>query len=73
MIIYENTKLGFVNDVRTGCIANKVQKEFERHNIFHNNDAEYRAWANSLMHMRNVLDDDETTAYIKMIEIKTVT
>ena len=24
-----------------------------------NNDAEYRAWSNSLMFMRNVLDDDE--------------
>lgn len=59
MIIYENTKLGFVNDIRTGSIASKVQQEFEKHNIFHNNDAEYRAWANSLMYMRNVLDDDE--------------
>lgn len=58
MIIYENTKGGFINDIRSGCIANKVQSQFERHNIFHNNNAEYRAWGNSLMYMRNVLDDE---------------
>lgn len=59
MIIYENTKGGFINDIRLGSIAAKVQAEFERHNISHNNDAEYRAWGNSLMYMRNVLDDDD--------------
>jgi DUF2075 family protein len=58
MIIYENTKGGFISDVRHGNIASKVQAEFERHNICHHNDAEYRAWNNSLLYMRNVLDDD---------------
>ena len=59
MIIYENTKGGFIDDIRRGSIAHKVEMEFERHNIHHNNDAEYRAWSNSLMFMRNVLDDAE--------------
>lgn len=59
MIIYENTKGGFIDDIRRGSIAQKVEMEFERHNIHHNNDAEYRAWSNSLMFMRNVLDDAE--------------
>lgn len=59
MIIYENTRGGFINDIRTGSIATKVQNAFERHGIHHNNDAEYRAWSNSLMFMRNVLDDDD--------------
>ena len=59
MIIYENTRGGFINDIRTGSIATKVQNAFERHGIHHNNDAEYRAWGNSLMFMRNVLDDDD--------------
>ena len=58
MIIYENTKGGFVDDVRAGTIANRVQAEFERHGFLHHNDPEYRAWSNSLMFMRNVLDDD---------------
>ena len=59
MIIYENTRGGFINDIRTGSIATQVQNAFERHGIHHNNDAEYRAWGNSLMFMRNVLDDDD--------------
>lgn len=59
MIIYENTRGGFINDIRAGSIATKVQNAFERHGIHHNNDAEYRAWGNSLMFMRNVLDDDD--------------
>lgn len=58
MIIYENTKGGFVNDIRTGSIARKVELAFELHGLHHSNDAEYRAWGNSLMYMRNVLDDD---------------
>ena len=59
MIIYENTRGGFIDDIRTGSIATKVQNAFERHGIHHNNDAEYRAWGNSLLFMRNVLDDDD--------------
>ncbi len=58
MIIYENTRGGFINDIRSGTIASKVENAFELHGIHHNNDAEFRSWANSLMFMRNVLDDD---------------
>lgn len=59
MIIYENTRGGFIGDVRTGLIAAKVENAFLQHGISHHNDAEYRAWTNSLMFMRNVLDDDD--------------
>ena len=59
MIIYSNTKGGFVDDVRNGIIAKKIEEEFFKHNINHHNDGEYRAWANSLVHMRNALDDSE--------------
>lgn len=58
MIIYENTRAGFINDIRMGSIASKVEDAFEQHGMHHNNKAEYRAWGNSLMYMRNVLDDD---------------
>lgn len=58
MIIYQNTKGGFVNDVRSGSIASKVEAEFENHGFHHHNDPEFRSWSNSLMFMRNVLDDD---------------
>ena len=59
MIVYSNTKGGFVDDVRNGIIAKKITEEFNRHNVKHHNDAEYRAWSNSLVHMRNALDDIE--------------
>lgn len=59
MVIYENTKGGFVDDIKHGNIAEKIQAEFEKHHIAHNNDSEYRAWRNSLLYMRNILDDTE--------------
>ena len=59
MIIYENTKGGFVSDVRDGLIATKIEQEFKNHNISHSNDAEYRAWSNSMQYMRNVIDDND--------------
>ena len=59
MIIYKNTKTGFIDDVKTGNIADLVQRSFETHGIHHNSEGEFRAWSNSLLHMRNVLDDDD--------------
>ena len=59
MIVYSNTKGGFVDDVRNGIIAKKITEEFNKHNVKHHNDAEYRAWSNSLVHMRNALDDND--------------
>ena len=59
MIVYSNTKGGFVDDVRNGIIAKKITEEFNKHNVYHHNDAEYRAWSNSLVHMRNALDDND--------------
>lgn len=59
MIIYENTKGGFVSDVRDNLIATKIKQEFKNHNISHSNDAEYRAWSNSMQYMRNVIDDND--------------
>ena len=59
MIIYRNTKGGFVSDVRDNLIADKIEEAFFRHDLGHSNQAEYRAWANSLQYMRNVVDDPE--------------
>ncbi|MGN0188518.1 MAG: DNA/RNA helicase domain-containing protein [Candidatus Cryptobacteroides sp.] len=59
MIIYRNTKAGFVDDVRSNNIASIIEKEFELHHIPHNNDAEYRSWANSMQYLRNVVDVPE--------------
>lgn len=59
MLIYQNTKGGFVDDIRSGLISSKIEEEFSKHNINHNNNSEYRSWSNSLLYMRNVLDDEE--------------
>lgn len=59
MIVYQNTKGGFVNDVKNNMIATIIQDAFLAHNIHHSNDGEYNAWNNSLQFMRNVIDDDE--------------
>lgn len=66
MIIYANTKGGFVDDIKHGNIAEKIQAEFERHQISHHNDAEYRAWKNSLLYMRNILDDVEISDGVRI-------
>ena len=59
MIIYQNTKGGFIDDIRNGYIADKIEEEFSNHNIPHSNESEYKSWANSLLFMRNALDDNE--------------
>lgn len=57
MIIYRNTKGGFVSDVRSNMIAHKIENAFAQNGISHNNHAEFVSWANSLQYMRNVVDD----------------
>jgi len=66
MIIYENTKGGFIEDARSGEIADKVEASFLNMNLSHSNLAEYRAWANSLLYMRNLLDDDDISDDCKL-------
>ena len=66
MLIYQNNKGGFVEDVRNGYIAKKIVEAFEQHNLSHSNDAEFRAWANSLQYMRNVLDDNDISNECKL-------
>ena len=55
MLIYRATKGQFVRDVDSGHIAYKIENQFYKHGISHNNDAEYVSWENSLKAMRNVI------------------
>lgn len=55
MIIYEGTLKQFSNDVLMGIIADRIEECFLNNGFHHNNDAEYRAFNNSLMVMNNVL------------------
>ena len=66
MIIYQNTRIGFLNDVRDGLIAKKVSDQFAMHGFRHNNEAEYKAWEISLQYMRNVLDDNDIDNEVKL-------
>ena len=55
MLIYKATKGQFVRDVDSGHIAYKIENQFYKHGISHNNDAEYVSWENSLRAMRSVI------------------
>ena len=59
MIVYTATKAEFNNDVIMNTISDKVLSKLLEANINGGQDAEYRAWQNSLNFMKNVLDDDE--------------
>ena len=57
MIVYSATKLEFNNDVIMNQISDKILEKLHEANIHGGEDAEYRSWQNSLVFMRNVLDD----------------
>jgi len=58
MIIYHGTLREFSREVLMGNIADKIVECFAEHGFTHNNDAEYRAFSNSLTVMNNVLCND---------------
>lgn len=55
MIVYSGTLKQFSNDVLMGIIADRIEECFVLNGFNHNNEAEYRAFNNSLMVMNNVL------------------
>ena len=59
MIVYTATKAEFNNDVIMNQISDKILQKLHEANIHGGEDAEYRSWQNSLVFMRNVLDDKD--------------
>ena len=58
MIVYEGTKVGFINDVNLNLIVNKIYTKY--HKLFgKTSDSQLNSWKNSMQYMRGVLDDDE--------------
>ena len=57
MIIYNNTKEGFIDDVRTGVYVDKISDALIKNMNRHTGLSETRSWMNSLSRMRSVLDD----------------
>ena len=55
MIVYSGTLKQFSNDVLMGIIADRIEECFAKNGFNHHNEAEYRAFNNSLMVMNNVL------------------
>lgn len=55
MIVYSGTLKQFSNDVLMGVIADRIEECFAHNGFNHHNDAEYRAFNNSLRVMDTVL------------------
>jgi len=66
MIVYSGTISKFNIDVDNGMIADLVKSELAKRNIINNNELEFRAWDNSLLHMKNVLDYPEMNKDIRV-------
>ena len=56
MIIYEALKRDFVNDVKDDLLVTKLYNQYQE-KIGQTSMNEIRSWNNSLIHMRNVVDD----------------
>ncbi|MBR5400056.1 MAG: DUF2075 domain-containing protein [Bacteroidales bacterium] len=59
MIVYNNTKHQFVEDVRLSMIEDKILEEIYRHGLNAGHSREYISWHNSMQFMRNVVDCKE--------------
>jgi len=68
MVIYENTKKGFIKDVDSGCLADKLKMLFKMHHIG-SGAREYASWQNSSQFMKNVISnacfDDDISVYLE--------
>jgi hypothetical protein len=58
MIIYNNTKAGFISDVQSGKYVDIISDNMVNKMNRHTGQSEIRSWMNSLSRMRNVVGDD---------------
>ena len=59
MIVYRESKFGFVRDVFQGTIADEIDNAFLLHLGRHTSPNEKTSWKNSMMHMYKVLNTPE--------------
>jgi len=59
MIVYSSTKEGFLDDVLTNSIADKVLEAFKNNLQRSTSPNEIRSWENSLMYMSQIVQDPE--------------
>ena len=59
MIVYRESKAGFVRDVFNNTIADEIDKAFLLHLGRHTSPNEKTSWKNSMMYMHNVINTPE--------------
>lgn len=59
MIVYNDTKKQFVEDVRMNTIADRILALIRQRGLNAGQEKEYASWQNSMNFMRNVVDDSE--------------
>ena len=59
MLVYEATKLSFIDDVDLGIIADKIRNKYIEVLKRKPSISEYTSWKNSMPYMRGVLSDNE--------------
>ena len=59
MIVYRESKAGFVRDVFNNAIADEIYNAFLFHLGRHSSPNEKTSWKNSMMYMHNVINTPE--------------
>lgn len=59
MIVYNDNKKQFIDDVEENVIADRILSLVRLHGINAGHDSEYASWQNSMNFMRNVVADNE--------------
>ena len=59
MIVYNDIKRQFVNDVKDNSIADKILDAIKMRGLNAGHEKEYNSWQNSMQFMRNIVDDSD--------------
>ena len=59
MIVYNENKGQFVQDVRMNVIATKILDRIREKGLTAGQDREFASWQNSMQFMRNIVDDSD--------------
>ncbi|MGD1818689.1 MAG: DNA/RNA helicase domain-containing protein [Pleomorphochaeta sp.] len=59
MIIYENTKNGFINDINSGLYVKLIEEQIQKKMHRKTGNSELNSWYNSLRNMKDIIDDNE--------------
>lgn len=59
MIVYNDTKKQFIEDVRMNTIADRILALIRQRGLNAGQEKEYASWQNSMNFMRNIVDDSE--------------